>query len=286
MDWDNVRFFLAVAREGTLSHAATKLGVTHVTVSRRIDRLEEQLEEIIFNRLQSGYTLTPAGEDLLPEAEAIESAFLSFQQQALSQPSSAEGELRLSLPEPSAIDLSTALSGFLTHHPRITLRVSSTMDTLDINQLEAEVVLRITDSPPEMLVGRELTRLPFGPYASRAYVESHGRSLENADWIIWDNTDIKAEHYLKHFAGIKKANILMRSDTNIQMLEVLKAGSGVGIVTQPVADRCHELVPMSDKPWGDIGLWILTHRSLRHSKRIKLFMQYIVDYFGTPKSLL
>ena len=102
MDWDNVRFFLALARLGTLSRAAKSLGVTHVTVSRRIDRLEALLNETLFNRLQSGYTLTSVGENILPEAEAVEQAFIGFQRQVLSKSEAPTGELSISLPEPCA----------------------------------------------------------------------------------------------------------------------------------------------------------------------------------------
>jgi len=278
MDWDNVRFFLAVARLGTLSRAAKSLGVTHVTVSRRIDRLEALLNETLFNRLQSGYTLTAVGENILPEAEAVEQAFIGFQRQVLSKSEAPTGELSISLPEPCAIDLAPALADFIDTHPHINLRISSTMDTLNLNQLEAEVVIRVTNEPPEMLVGRELMKLPYGPYAAKRYVEAHGRDLDNANWVIWQNVETRVEDYLAAFAGIKNSRVVMHSDTNTQMLHALKAGCGIGIVTQQVAEACPDLVALSPKPWGEMGLWILTHRNLRYAKRIKQFMQFMGEY--------
>ena len=278
MDWDNIRFFLAVARAGTLSQAAIELGVTHVTVARRIDKLEALLDEQLFHRLHSGYQLTPVGEDLLPEAATIENAFLGFKQQLLSQSDSVSGELRLSVPEPCAIDLSPALAGFLWAYPDMRLEISSTMDKLDLNQLQAEVVIRVTDTPPEMLVGRELTRLSFAPYATDEYIAAKGRDLQQADWLLWQNADIDLERYLQHRDLVKNIHVLLRCDTNTQMFNALKSGMGVGIVTTHTADLHPQLKMLSDQVWGHRGLWILTHRNLRYSKRIKAFMQYMSDY--------
>lgn len=278
MDWDNLRFFIALARKGTLSRAAEQLGVTHVTVSRRIDKLEALLNETLFNRLQSGYTLTAVGEQLLPEAEAVEQAFIDFQHQVASKSEAPSGELHLSLPEPCAIDLSPALCAFMQAYPEISLRVNSTMDTLNLNQLEAEVVIRVTNRPAEMLVGRELCKLPFGPYASKSYVKKHGRQLDNAQWLIWQKADIDVEAYLATQVEINNPRVVMRSDSNIQMLHILKAGGGVGIVTQRTADADPQLVALSPKPWGKMGLWVLTHRNLRYAKRVKQFMQFMGNY--------
>src|SRR5690348_16083717 len=97
IDWDDVRYFLAVARGGSVRAAAERLAVNHSTVLRRIAQLEERLGAHMFEKLPSGYRLTAAGEEVLELADQMEASSHQLETRVLGRDQSVRGLLRVTL---------------------------------------------------------------------------------------------------------------------------------------------------------------------------------------------
>ncbi|MEM6583768.1 MAG: LysR family transcriptional regulator [Pseudomonadota bacterium] len=277
MDWENIRYFLTLARSGSLSASARILGVTHVTVGRRIAQLEQAHGVSLFHRRQSGYRLTDAGERLLSEGESVEEACLLFERQMHGLSDAPEGELTISTPETSIVDLSKSLAAFMRAYPRIDLNVVATSENLDLEQLQADVVIRVTNKPPELLVGRCLTEVPFFAYGTREYLSDIGADMQAANWVIWvpENGPPEADKYFQQLAP--QARVALRTNSNSQLLAMVRAGAVLGLIAEPVARRYPELVKALDKPLTTFGLWLLTHRDLRNAARVRCFMTFMSE---------
>ena len=201
MDWDDIRYFLVLARTGSLSAAARVLGVTHVTVSRRITRLETERGVKLFDRRQKGYLLSTAGERLMAEGEAVENSCLDFERKIRGQSDVLSGPLTISIPETALIDLSVPIAAFMRSYPDVQLTVLATSEQLNLNQLQADVLIRMTDTPPELLVGRQLAEIPLYAYGRKDYVKEINGDIDGANWVIWQAVFGKSEGSISHRVG-------------------------------------------------------------------------------------
>ena len=277
MDWDDIRYFTVLARSGSLSSAARKLGVTHVTVARRIDRLETRRKVKLFDRRQSGYRLTIAGERLMSDAEAVEERCINFERKMRGQSDMLAGPLTLSIPETTLIDLSAPLADFMRRYPDIELTVFATSAQHNLNQSQADILIRITDHPPELLVGRKLTDISLFAYGTREYLESIDGELNKASWGIWQAA-FDSNHGDRYFRNmVDDPQITLRTNSNSQLVAMVRQGVVLGLMTAPIAARYPELLPACDEPLVTTELWLLTHTDLRDSRRVRCFMDFMSE---------
>lgn len=277
MDWEDIRYFLALARSGSLSAASRELGVTHVTVGRRITRLEKAHGVNLFHRRQHGYQLTTAGERLRSEAEAVEDRCLYFERQMIGLSDVPTGTLAVSVPESSLVDSSRVLADFMQQHPQIQLRVIATSTRLDLGKLEADVALRLTNAPPESWVGRKLIDVPFYVYATEERLAQLTGDVADGPWAVWepDKPEPEADAYQEGL--IAKESIVLRTNSNSQLLGTIRSGAALGIVAEPIAQQYPELRRAKAAPALTLGLWLLTHSELKNAARVKCFMDFFRD---------
>src|SRR5882757_7533492 len=144
IDWDDVRYFLAVARGGSVRAAAERVGVNHATVLRRVAQLEERLGAHMFEKLPSGYRLTAAGEEVLELAEQMEASSHQLEMRVFGRDQSVRGLLRVTLPPFLATHLLMPdLADFARMHPDIEMEIVSTGDVVNLTNREADVAIRI-----------------------------------------------------------------------------------------------------------------------------------------------
>lgn len=288
MQWDHIKVFLAVAREGSASAAARVLGINHATVLRRLEQLEQDLQVRLVDHLQSGYQITKQGENILSYAEQMEDGALALMRHIKGAETVPTGKLRVSQPENAFIDLSLALHAFHQAFPQIELEINATPTVSNLNRLESDVAIRLTNTPPDLLVGREITKIQFAAYASAAYMEKFKRSPkpQQCDWLLWSGTDSSQIPEARNpdrllLAEIPNARVILRSNSMAEILAGVKNGMGVGLLSSPTADNCEGLVRLPfDKLLKKVkthhaGLWVLTHRDLRHSARVSTFMNFM-----------
>lgn len=278
-DWENLRYFMAVARNGTVSGAAKELSVSHSTVLRRIEQFEKILDSKLFKRLQRGYVLTAAGEKLYNDGKGIEAEVDKLMSQAEGHYDVTGGKLRISQPEIGVLDVYPLYAEFRRLHPEITLEVHSTMAAHNLNQQEVDIVLRISDNPPDLLVGRCLGEFKARLYASRDYLKRlpENHTLNDHDWVIWQTS---AEGTSKQWLSenLPCAHIVLYAESMPDVVSAVLNGIGVGFLSSHEARKHKNLVELLDgKAVNEYKLWILTHRDLRNSERVKTFMRFMTE---------
>lgn len=270
LQWDQVRYFVAVARAGSVSRAATRLGVSHATVLRQVARLEQNLATPLFEHRQTGYRITREGQELLRLAEEMAANADALARRAAGRDTALRGELRLRLPDTSICDLLPLLKGFQDAHPGIFLQFTDPVSTA------ADIDLRITDAPPEALVGRQLVRLSF-IFQGTASAGDTPRQR----WILWRDPvepDATLAWQTRTLAALtREPHIALEVASHADAVAAARAGFGMALLA---AGRSPDLSPLPDAPAIlPRSLWLLTHPDLRRSGRVRAFMTYATAHF-------
>lgn len=288
MDWDNLRIFLALAREKTVRAAAGGLGVSHSTVSRRIDAFEQDLGVRLFERLPDGYVLTPFGEDMMQTARRLEESVNGLERRVLGQDARLRGDLRVTMPDLLAAKLLMPdLVAFGESYPDIDLEVAISYTPFDLGRREADVAIRITRDPPEMLVGRKIITYARATYASRDYLSRHDpeHAPDSVTWIGWDDR-VRHPRWVRE-SSFPNASVRGRMNNAMVQLAAAKAGMGLAMLPCFMGDTEADLLrvpPGRPEPAWDI--WILTHEDLRATARVRAFMDFMADAFLGHRDLL
>jgi DNA-binding transcriptional LysR family regulator len=283
VDWDDLKYFLAVARSGSTLGAGRTLRVSQTTVARRLSALEAALGLVLFERRQAGYALTPAGEALVGRAEAVEAAAASFGEAAGSQSREASGTVCLTTIELYAVTiLPPILKDLHDAHPALRIELDTGDQRRDLGAGEADVALRGGHMPIDSsLVGRRIAPDPWTLYCSRDYAAAHPRPRSAEDlrhhaivggggekvWPLY-------RAWLRRHRLEEAVTIHHSSGTGL--LAAVRAGAGLAVLPSFVADRDPDLVrclePMAT---DDAELWLLTHERLRHTPRVRAVMDFL-----------
>lgn len=277
MNWDNLRFFLAVVEKGSIAEAAGLLSVNHSTVVRRIAQLEKDLSLKLFHRLATGYQLTAEGEMVANQAQALERNMLELQQKSLEQELGVSGALRIAALDNQLVDIASPCADFAKQYPAVQLDIQLSSDTVNLNQLEADVAIRLSNSPDELLVGREVGKVKFRPYIARQLLSSLGEGpFEHYPWISWSesNGGMQFDRWLR--SKSTDARVVASTNSESAALALVHTGVGVAYLPALIADAEEALCVLPIEPAElTCGLWVLTHRELRHSEKIKVFIEHI-----------
>lgn len=278
-NWDDLRFFLAVADGGSISAAADRLGVNQSTVSRRIHAFERELEVRLFERLSTGYLLTREGEELARYARRIEEEASAIDRRIVGSNVELAGPIRIttSLMLYRYL-LPPILKAFNAAHPGIELRLDLSNSLYNISQREGDVAIRISnDRLPENLIARDLGRIGMAAYAERNYL----RAWLDADpqpplrWVGEDNTEPRP-NWLPE--SIKALQLTLRCNEVIATVEALKAGMGVGrlpvFVGESEAALCRFQTGLKLPRYP---VWLLMHSDMRRVHRIRVFNDFVSD---------
>ncbi|MHA1523243.1 MAG: LysR family transcriptional regulator [Alphaproteobacteria bacterium] len=276
LDWDDLRFFLAIARSGGVAAAAGRLNVTQSTVYRRLDRLEELLRVRLVVRGSRQLHLTAEGEDLLEGAAQMDDAALGAQTRILGREIEPTGTVCLTAPDDLAnIIVLPLLAGFQQRHPHIVVELAIDNRNLDMSRREADIALRPTDNPPETLVGRKAAELGWAIYAHRSQAQ---KPMAGLDWVVWEENLGPASHRQWTSAHVPADRIKLRTNSLRTIAEAANLGVGAAMLPFFLATGHKNLVQVSERhPEWDTNLWILTHPALRNTARIRLLTSYLFD---------
>ena len=160
LNWDDLKYFLAVARNGTLRGGAESIRVNHTTLARRLAIMEERVESRLFDRSKSGLVLTQLGEDLVPHAERVEDEMSAASRVIVGRDALPSGTIYISMPHGLAMtSIMDDLVVFADRYPDISLNMNFTNDMADLTRREADVSLRIADEVTQDVVGRRLVQM-------------------------------------------------------------------------------------------------------------------------------
>jgi len=284
-DWDDLKHLLAVARHGSTLAAGRALGLDQSTVQRRLAELERRIGQPLVKRQQSGYRLTEFGLALLPFAEQVALAVGAFEQRIATAAAEVAGIVRVTCPEPIVyrITQSPLLERFKERHPALQVHFVMSDKYIDLSKGEADVALRSGDTDDGALVGRKIGDSIWAVYASRAYIERHGRPQgvdELASHALVGFDDTMARHRLS--AWLQKvapgATLVARSNSVLGLVYSAKAGIGVAPLPIALGDAEPDLVRVIEPVAELTRVWrILTTAELRHTPRVVAFFDFIVD---------
>jgi DNA-binding transcriptional LysR family regulator len=285
VDWDDLKHFLAVARQGSTTAAAKALGVNQSTVHRRVVGLEAGLGRALLVRQASGHALTPLGRELLPLAEKVAEAVDAFERQANHGAAAAGRDLiRLTCPEPVIGRLRPLIERFHERHPALKVEFVASDRCLDLLKGEADVAFRSGDTggTEDALVGRKVAESAWGLYASPAYLEKHGRpsSVEELQkHAVVSLDESLSQHRLVQWlsAFAPRAEVASRSSSILGLVQAAKSGIGLAPLPMPVAEEAGLVrvlgpIPELARTWK-----ILTHPGLRDAPRIAAFFDFIAE---------
>ncbi len=294
-NWDDLRFFLAVARNGGLSGAARALGVNQSTVFRRIGQLEEYFGARLFDRQARGYVLTAVGEDMLVQAARVEDDINTLDRSVLGADRELRGIVRITTVEEILERLAPHFKRFRDRYPGIKLEVNTEQRLLSLSHREADVAIRPGHQPTEPdVIGRKLVSLQTCAYASASYLDgrerpSNASQLKQHDLIGFNNEHWLAELLSEHTS---EANVVYRADG--MNGQAIAARSGLGIAFLPTFigqgdEKLQNLFTLA--PIENDHLWLLIHSDLRQTARVRALVDFVTEaiiderilYEGEPK---
>jgi DNA-binding transcriptional LysR family regulator len=278
IDWDDVRYFLAVARGGSVRAAAERLGVNHSTVLRRIAQLEERLGAHMFEKLPSGYRLTGAGEEALEFADQMEASSHLLETRVFGRDQSVRGLLRVTLAPPLATHLLMPdFTAFARLHPDIEMEILSFGELANLTNREADVAIRVVydrKTLPLNLHGLKGPEVFGGVYISRDRLAAwRAGAPDPIRWIVISKYGIPD---WAREGEVRTTEVPFRTtDAEGQIVAVRQ---GLGMTTLPcfVGDADPLLVRVPGTPLYKHGtLWLLTHGETRKTKRVRLFTEFV-----------
>ena len=266
LDYPDLSLILALVRGGSLARAARLLQVDVSTVFRSVRRLEAALGQPLFEKSRSGYLPTSLAQALAEQAERAEQALEAARVGVEQGGEVISGTVRLTCSD-SVLQalLLPALARFMPAYPALTLELSTSNDFANLNRRDADIALRLTRTPPEHLVGRNLGKVTYRVCASATYLRSvEAGDLASMIWIAPD--DFLPDHPTvvwrrQHLPGVMPA---YRCNSMLSVTELVRAGLGVAALPDFLIDERQGLMPLGESLEGyDTALWLLTRPDCR-----------------------
>jgi DNA-binding transcriptional LysR family regulator len=287
LDWNDLRYFLAVARDGSTLAAARALRVSQTTVARRIAALEEALGIPLFEKRQAGYALTPAGQDLVQRAEQVEQAASAFSEAASAQSREVSGMVKITTEEVYAITvLAPLLRELHETYPEIMIELDTSQQVRDLGAGEADISLRSTKRDTQLsagLVGRQLCVDDWALYCSRDYAARHGVPSTRGEMLQHPFIGGGGGHLWIHYQAWLQSlglesQVAMHHATSGGLLSGVRSGFGIAVLPCVVADADPDLVRCVPPP-EDHGriLWLFTHERCRHTPRVRAVIDFLYE---------
>ncbi len=282
MNWDDMRVFLALAREGSVSGAGRALGVKHTTVARRIRAFEEQLGTRLFDRLPDGYAMTQAAENMFEHAVAMEGLVRAVDREVFGQDAELAGPLKLTVAHDLANRLILPkLGAFTEAYPHIDLQLLTTTGLVDLAAREADIAVRLTAKPPDYLVGREVMRLRHGIYGTTRTL----RKLADPVRVILFRSDVDHPPWVTE--NFSNARTVLRVDDVSSMGAATRNHLGLSRMPCYIGDSDAGLrrldVPLKLSDWG---VWILSHVDLRATARVRVCREFLLETIEQQRPLI
>ncbi|MES2071486.1 MAG: LysR family transcriptional regulator [Pseudomonadota bacterium] len=282
LNWNDVRYFLALVEAGSLSAAARALNVEHSTIARRVDALESDLKLRLFDRLPRGWMLTAEGSNLLPHARSMGDQLLAFER-AASGATALAGTVRISAPPAlTAYLLAPHLRQALASMPDIELELAGEAGEASLTRREADIALRLNRPRAAGLVAKSLASLQYGLYASKGYLD--GRPAQNWEFLGYDDSlrETSQQQWLETLAAERR--FILRANDLATIFQAAIAGWGVAALPHFLGRQGKGLVHVEvAAPPVERRLWLVMHEDMRRSPRVRAVADQIILLFGTDE---
>jgi DNA-binding transcriptional LysR family regulator len=287
LDWNDLRYFLAVARAGSLSAAARALGVAQPTVGRRITAFQSNLGAQLFVATPSGQTLSATGKRMLAHAQQMERNAFAAEHVASGRDVGLSGRVCITASEWLLRSVvGPLLAPLLADHPALEIELLAEARHLSLVHREADLALRPSRFEQLEVVQRQVAALAFGLYASDRYLARHGppdfaRECEGQPLIAMSKAlgKVPDVEWLPTFAA--KANIVARSNGREPMVTMAVAGIGLAILPRVLGDATPGLrLLTTPTPAPQRPLWLGAHRDARTVPRMKACVRFLSEHIG------
>lgn len=282
MDWRDLQTFLAAAETGSTQMAAGTLCLDQSTVSRRLTAFEKQIGQRLFERLPSGLVLTPAGERMLKTAQEVETRIHDLERCMVGSQADLAGDVRLTVPPHTLAEfLGPILARFNARYPEVHLDVDVSMTQANLTKREADIAVRGSDNPPDHLIGRRIGRYHLALYAHRDVAHR----AADLPWIGWGESGEMEAWCADH--DMRPPGRIWRADHPEAQFGLTLSGLGVGILPCPAADGHPDLVRvLSPGTWPNREIWVLTHKDLLTSPRVRTLFNFLADELTAARPIL
>jgi DNA-binding transcriptional LysR family regulator len=284
MDWDDIRYFLALARVGSVRTAGAALGVSHSTVARRVESLEARLAARLFDRNRDGYFLTEAGRRMLPGAERIEREMSALERGLIGQDDRLAGSVTVTCFDTYVARLvMRELNGLCREHPEVELSVTTDIRPFDLTRREADVAIRVLGigaQPPEFLIGVELAPVTMASYVATRH-EARLDPEHEGSTPRWVGFQTRAPQSSWVAQSSYPQVPIWGAFSTLELL-VQAAHEGLGLVMLPtyVGDREPGLRRLARPDLRHAAdLWLLSHPDLRDNARFRATRSAIARAF-------
>ena len=276
-DWENLRHFVVLAREGTLSAAARLLGVDHATVARRVAALEAETGLKLVDRRARSYQLTDDGRRIAATALPMEEAAFAVGRAVQAARPGLHGEVSISSPPSLANALiAPRLFELRRRHPGIRIKLIGEKRTASLNRREADVALRLSRPQEPGLIARKIGSFGFGLYGASDYLKATPRHA--FAFIAYDDSmdDAPQQKWLQAIAASNE--IVLRTNDLENQAAAARTGLGVAVLPHFLGDpnpdlERHDVTPAA--PSRDV--WLLVHRDLRQAPLVRAVMEFLTD---------
>jgi len=275
VNWDDLRLFLAVARSGSISSGARQLDLRHSTVSRRMRKLEEDLGVRLFDKVPSGYELAAAGENLLQTAIRMEREVLLVDGALCGEDLKPSGPLRVTAIDNMATTvLMPMFTGFSRQYPDVTLHLMVSNSDASLARREADVAIRLTNTPPDTLIGKRVVTVSSAIYGGLEYIEHLRNDGGEPQWLGVECCGFH-KSWTRQARGDQPHRFYV--DDTLLTQAALREGMGVSILPCFMGDPDPALARYTEpQPDWDLGLWILLHPDLKRTTRVLAFRDFMV----------
>ncbi|WP_133175334.1 LysR family transcriptional regulator [Sphingomonas oleivorans] len=283
LDWDDLKTFLAIARQGSLSAAARSLKVSQTTMGRRLDHLHGRAGAKLLERTPTGFRLTPAGERILDHVARMEQEALALERAIAGEDMRLEGLVRVTTVETfGAHVLTPALAALRARHPGIAVEFITDTRPLSLARREADIAIRLAAFEGHETIVRKIGAMAFGVYAAPAYLAAHGEP----DWgqgaighaLIRLQDDLSTTPEARWFSALAHDGTpsLLANSREVQLRGAV-AGLGLGCLPRYLADGMRELVHLATPgPEPVREIWMGVHRDTRATPRIRAVQDAII----------
>ncbi|WP_053147073.1 LysR family transcriptional regulator [Pseudomonas sp. P97.38] len=283
MDWNDLRYFLAVARTGSLTQASSDLRVSQSTVGRRVIELEKAIGMTLFQRHPTGYFLTDDGREVLRHAELVEDRVMALELGVAGRDDKPAGTVRLATSENLATDLVIpALPAFRERYPGICLEIITSTVTAELGRREADIALRVVRPTRGNLKVRRVGHMTYSVYGSRDYLARHpcieGEPLGGRHFITWDDSHAfmpAAAWLMREHPRCKVALVTSSLPTQIA---AVRAGLGLAVIPDFLVAKEDFIRVVPPEQMFSAEVWLVTHADLAASARVRAVADFIAEH--------
>jgi DNA-binding transcriptional LysR family regulator len=276
-DWEDLRHFVVLAREGTLSAAARLLGVDHATVARRVAALEAETGLKLIDRRARSYQLTDEGKRIAATAMPMEEAAFAVGRAVQAAKPGLRGEVSISSPPSLANALiAPQLFRLRRQHPGIRIKLIGEKRAASLNRREADVALRLSRPHEPGLIARKIGSFGFGLYGASIYLKQTPRHA--FAFIAYDDSmnDAPQQKWLQAIAAGHE--IVLRTNDLENQAAAARTGVGLAVLPQFLGDPDPALTRYDVTPAPPSrDIWLLVHRDLRQTPLVRAVMEFLTD---------